>query len=215
MTGKDVVSKLRREYISPGLSEKKISKDPLDQFTKWFDESLKLKLPEPNAMAVATSTKDGKPSIRMVLLKGFDEKGFVFYTNYESRKGKEIDENPYGSILIYWTELNRQIRIEGKIEKVTQSESEEYFNIRPYKSRVGAWASHQSSVISSRSEIIKKFLYYLTKYKTKVPLPPYWGGYRLIPNEYEFWQGRENRLHDRIRYRKDKTGKWFTERLAP
>lgn len=208
------IQNLRRQYSKSTLSVSSVSKDPFKQFEKWFRDVLNSGFLEPNAMTLATASRTGKPSARVVLLKGIHDSGFVFYTNYKSKKGKDIEENPYGCLLFYWDKLERQIRIEGKIEKVSKKESEEYFITRPYKSRVGAWASKQSSVIESRSVIIKEFLKYMMKFKTHVPLPDVWGGYRLLPETFEFWQGRPNRLHDRVRYAKSKTG-WKIERLAP
>jgi pyridoxamine 5'-phosphate oxidase len=209
------ISAIRNDYKLKELDEKNVELNPFSQFKVWFDEMLNSKLKEPTAFVLATSTPDGKPSARALLLKAFNENGFIFYTNYESRKGKELEANPYASMLFYWSELERQIRIEGKIEKVSQKTSEEYFITRPYKSRLGAWASHQSSVIGGRSEIIKKFFEYLIKFHSKnIPLPPFWGGYILFPDNFEFWQGRANRLHDRIRYRKENSI-WIIERLSP
>jgi len=213
MDDKDIQN-LRRQYSKSTLSVSSVSKDPFKQFEKWFQDVLNSGFLEPNAMTLATASKTGKPSARVVLLKGIHEGGFVFYTNYKSKKGKDIEDNPYGSVLFYWDRLERQVRIEGKIEKVSQQESEEYFNTRPYKSRVGAWASKQSTVIESRSAIVREFLKYMMKFKTHVPLPDVWGGYRLIPDSFEFWQGRPNRLHDRVRFTKNKSG-WKIERLAP
>lgn len=213
MDDKDIQN-LRRQYSKSTLSVSSVSKDPFKQFEKWFQDVLNSGFLEPNAMTLATASKAGKPSARVVLLKGIHDGGFVFYTNYKSKKGKDIEDNPYGSILFYWDSLERQVRIEGKIEKVSQQESEEYFNTRPYKSRVGAWASKQSTVIESRSSIVREFLKYMMKFKTHVPLPDVWGGYRLIPDSFEFWQGRPNRLHDRVRFTKNKGG-WKIERLAP
>jgi len=210
----EAIQNIRRQYRNKVLSTGNVSPDPIKQFTKWFEEVLKCSFLEPNAMTLATSTKEGKPAARVVLLKGFNDKGFVFYTNYKSRKGKEIESNPFGCLLFYWDELSKQVRIEGKIEKVSKEESDAYFKTRPFKSRIGAWASNQSSVIESRSVIVRSFLKYLMEFGRNVPLPPTWGGYRLIPEYYEFWQGRPNRLHDRIRYTKQKTG-WKIERLAP
>ena len=213
MDDKDIQN-LRRQYSKSTLSVSSVSKDPFKQFEKWFQDVLNSGFLEPNAMTLATASKAGKPSARVVLLKGIHDGGFVFYTNYKSKKGKDIEDNPYGSILFYWDRLERQVRIEGKIEKVSQQESEEYFNTRPYKSRIGAWASKQSTVIESRSAIVREFLKYMMKFKTHVPLPDVWGGYRLIPDSFEFWQGRPNRLHDRVRFTKNKSG-WKIERLAP
>jgi pyridoxamine 5'-phosphate oxidase len=214
MADKADISKLHLQYKKKSLIETSIDKDPFRQFTKWFDQALKSDLLLPNAMALATAAKDSKPSVRMVLLKEFDEKGFVFFTNYASKKGKELESNPYASVLFYWESLERQVRIDGTVEKITKEESEDYFKTRPFKSRVGAWASKQSSVIESRSVIIKEFLKYLVKFGKNVPLPPVWGGYRLLPSSFEFWQGRPNRLHDRLQYTKTKQG-WKIERLAP
>ncbi len=205
---------LRKQYTKSSLNTRSVNPEPVVQFEKWFNEQLRSGFYEPNAMTLATASKDGKPTVRVVLLKAFDSEGFVFYTNYKSRKGKDIEQNPFGSLLFYWDKLERQVRIEGSIEKVTKAESEAYFKTRPYKSRLGAWASNQSSVISDRNEIVKEFLKYMVKFRSDVPLPPVWGGYRLIPQSYEFWQGRPNRLHDRIRYTRLKKG-WKIERLAP
>jgi len=206
---------LRQNYKFKSLGIDDVDLSPFKQFEIWFNEVLESEIPEPNAMVLATADKNCKPSARVLLLKGFDESGFVFYTNYESRKGRELSENNFASLLFFWVDLERQIRIEGTIEKVTTQESEKYFKSRPFKSRLGAWASNQSEVIPGRMTIVKKFLGYLAKFHSKdIPLPPYWGGYRLIPGSFEFWQGRENRLHDRIRYRKEKEN-WIIERLSP
>lgn len=208
------IQNLRRQYSKSTLSASAVSKDPFKQFEKWFNEVLKSGFLEPNAMTLATADKYGKPSCRIVLLKGFDDKGFTFFSNYKSKKGKEIDSNTYASLLFYWDKLERQVRIEGRAEKLTREESDKYFQTRPYKSRVGAWASKQSSVIESRTVIVKEFLRYVVKFRNHVPLPQDWGGYRIIPESFEFWQGRPNRLHDRVRYSKIKNG-WKIERLAP
>jgi len=209
------LSDLRRNYKLKSLDKKDVCLNPFEQFSKWFDEVLASNLIEPNALILATADKSAKPSVRTLLLKEFSDKGFVFYTNYESRKGKEISENNQGSILFYWPELERQVRLEGKVEIISEQNSYNYFKTRPFKSRVGAWASNQSEVIESRFIIVKKFLYYLAKFHSKeIPLPPYWGGYILIPEVFEFWQGRESRLHDRIRYR-NFNGEWIIERLSP
>lgn len=208
------LSKLRKQYSKSSLSVSSVGKDPFKQFDKWMLEMLRSGFYEPNAMTLATANKQGKPSVRVVLLKGIDNNGFLFFTNYKSKKGKEIEQNPYGSLLFYWDKLERQVRIDGKIEKVTKEESEAYFKTRPYKSRLGAWASKQSTVIESRSVIVKEFLKYMVKFRNQVPLPDYWGGYRLVPESFEFWQGRPNRLHDRISYTKLKNG-WKIERLSP
>lgn len=208
------IQNLRRQYSKSNISVSSVSKDPFRQFEKWFEEVLSSGFLEPSAMTLATASKTGKPSARVLLLKGIHDNSFVFYTNYKSKKGKDIEENPFGCLLFYWDKLERQVRIEGSIEKVTKHESEEYFNTRPYKSRVGAWASKQSTVIENRSVIVKEFLKYMLKFRTHVPLPEVWGGYRLIPHLFEFWQGRPNRLHDRVRYIRLKKG-WKIERLAP
>lgn len=212
---KKSLADLRENYKLKSLGIDDVDLNPFKQFETWFNEVLDSEIPEPNAMVLATANKDCRPSARVLLLKGFDESGFVFYTNYESRKGKELYENKFASLLFFWVELERQIRIEGTVEKVTKEESEKYFKTRPYKSRLGAWASNQSEVIPGRITIIKKFLDYLVKFHSKdIPLPSYWGGYRLTPENFEFWQGRANRLHDRIRYRKEKEN-WIIERLSP
>lgn len=208
------IQNLRRQYSKSTLTTSAVSKDPFKQFEKWFNEVLRSGFLEPNAMTLATADKAGKPSIRIVLLKGFDDKGFTFYSNYKSKKGKELETNPQASLLFYWDKLERQVRIEGKAVKVTQEESDKYFQTRPYKSRVGAWASKQSTVIESRNVIVKEFLKYMVKFRTHVPLPQDWGGYRIIPDSFEFWQGRPNRLHDRIKYTRTKST-WKIERLAP
>lgn len=214
MSDKVKLSDMRREYKKIRLSEKNINPDPLVQFKKWFEEAVEDDFKDPNSMTLATATTSGKPSARIVLLKEFDSRGFVFYTNYKSRKSQELLANPYASLLFYWDKLERQIRIDGCVEKISRKESEEYFKTRPLKARLGAWASNQSSVIKDRSVIVKAFFKYLLKFGKNVPLPPFWGGYRLIPYEFEFWQGRPNRLHDRIRYSKQKDI-WKMERLAP
>jgi pyridoxamine 5'-phosphate oxidase len=206
---------LRRNYRLKSLDVKDVNLNPFEQFSVWFEEVLSSNLIEPNALILATANKKSKPSLRALLLKEFSEKGFIFYTNYESRKGKELAENNQASVLFYWPELERQVRLEGTVEKISEKDSYNYFKKRPFKSRVGAWASNQSEVIDSRFTIIKKFIFYLIKFHSKeIPLPPYWGGYILIPDTFEFWQGRENRLHDRIRYRKINE-QWVIERLSP
>ncbi len=209
------LEELRRNYKLKSLDTKDVKLNPFEQFSEWFEEVLNSGLIEPNAMILATADKYGKPSARTLLLKGFSDKGFIFYTNYESRKGKELAENNKASILFYWPELERQVRIEGIVEKISRKESERYFKTRPFKSKVGAWASRQSEVINSRFTIIKKFLFYLAKFHSKdIPLPDFWGGYILIPDCFEFWQGRPNRLHDRVRYKLE-NGIWIIERLSP
>lgn len=210
------ISDLRKSYDTSGLRESELESDPLRQFQKWFGEAAAAQPVEPNAMTLATATKDGIPSARMVLLKGFDERGFVFFTNYESQKGRELEENPQAALVFYWPELERQARVTGQVSRVTREESEAYFQSRPVGSRLGAWASHQSQVIPNR-ELLEKRLEALTnEYQGRdIPLPPYWGGYRLAPRTIEFWQGRPNRLHDRLRYTRQGDGRWLIERLSP
>lgn len=205
---------LRKNYELDQLSESNIDRDPFVQFTNWFKIVIKKKLIEPNAMILATATKNGIPSVRTVLLKEFDNKGFKFYTNYNSRKGRELAENPFASILFLWLELERQIRIEGKVVKLTRKESLDYFNQRPIKSRYGALASNQSETISDRKILEERFMKLQKKYGDNPPMPKNWGGYRMIPNKFEFWQGRRDRLHDRICYEKTRSG-WKIYRLQP
>jgi pyridoxamine 5'-phosphate oxidase len=210
------LSDLRREYTRAGLKESDLDPNPFKQFDKWFQQALAAGLPEPNAMTLATATLDGKPSARIVLLKGFDERGFVFFTNYESRKGRELAANPQAALVCYWIELERQVRISGPVSRVSSEESETYFRSRPLGSQLGAWASQQSEVVGGR-KILEDRLEQLTQeYQTKpVPLPPNWGGYRVAPETIEFWQGRANRLHDRLRYTVQSSSQWLIERLSP
>ena len=209
------LTNIRREYKLNKLSGKNVRNNPFEQFSIWFAEVLKADLVEPNAMVLSTTDKKGKPSARIVLMKDFDENGFTFFTNYKSKKGKEISENPFAALLFFWVELERQVRIEGAITKLSKSESELYFNTRPLESKIGALASAQSKKIVSRTSLEKKYSALKLKYADgKVPMPDNWGGYKLVPNYFEFWQGRENRLHDRISYKKQK-GKWKIFRLAP
>ncbi len=207
---------LRRNYALESLSETDALPDPVAQFAAWFNEALNSQLREPNAMTLATATRDGYPSARTVLLKGFDNEGFVFYTNYESRKGAELLENPRAALLFTWLELERQVRIEGPVEKVSPDESLRYFQSRPKGSQIGAWASPQSRVIPNRELLEKNVVELLKTYAEAeaLPRPPFWGGYRVKPTRVEFWQGRESRLHDRIQYVRGEDG-WTVERLAP
>ncbi|MGA2296196.1 MAG: pyridoxamine 5'-phosphate oxidase [FCB group bacterium] len=214
MEKKEDISALRRDYNKYSFNENSAVQNPFEQFQSWFRDAIDVEMLDPNAFALSTSTKDGKPSSRMLLLKHFDEKGFVFFTNYESRKGRELLENPQASILFFWDKLERQVRIQGKVEIITQKESDDYFQTRPYTSRLGAWASRQSEPLKSRFTLIRQVAQLMVKYPLNVPLPPYWGGYRLIPAEFEFWQGRLNRLHDRIQYIKEKDY-WKLIRLYP
>lgn len=206
---------LRRDYSLAGLAEKDLAKDPFRQFDKWFQEAEAAKIHDPNAMTLATATKDGRPSTRIVLLKGVDPRGFLFFSNYTSRKGQELETNPRASLTFAWLTLERQVVVEGTVTKVSREESETYFHSRPRASQLGAWVSQQSTVIASRSVLEDGIKAIEAKYAgQEVPLPPHWGGWRLAPELVEFWQGRRSRLHDRLRYRKIKDG-WSVERLAP
>ncbi len=197
------------------LSVYNVYKNPIKQFSLWYSYVLKLDLIHPDAMTLATSNSKGKPSARIVLLKSFDEDGFIFFTNYKSRKGIELQENPFAALLFYWEKLSGQVRIEGKVKKISEKESDLYFNTRPRGSKLGTWVSAQSSVIANRGVLEKKFKELELEYKDKkIPRPDFWGGFRLIPDSYEFWLSGENRLHDRIKYTKTKTS-WKIERLAP
>ena len=210
------VANLRKDYQLQGLRETDVDISPFKQFQVWFDQALASQLPEPNAMTVATATQSGKPSARIVLLKGFDERGFVFYTNYQSHKGQELADNPQAALVFWWAELERQVRIEGRVEKVSDRESDEYFHSRPFNSRLGAWASEQSQVIESRAVLEQRAQELKTKYENQDVLrPPHWGGFRVIPTSFEFWQGRSSRLHDRLLYRLLDNGNWLIERLSP
>ena len=209
------IADIRREYARARLDEAHVGPEPMAEFHLWFTQALEAKVLEPNAMALATATRDAAPSVRVVLLKGYDERGFVFFTDYRSRKAAELAENPRASLVFHWSELERQVRITGKVERTSTEESESYFRTRPHGSRLGAWVSHQSRVILSRVELERGLREVKQRFPTDdIPLPPHWGGYRLRPEEVEFWQGRENRLHDRIRYVRDGSG-WKVERLSP
>jgi pyridoxamine 5'-phosphate oxidase len=209
------IAELRKSHADIGLDVADLDPDPLGQFARWLSDALEAGLTLPNTMTLATASADARPSARVVLLKGVDERGFVFYTNHESRKGRELAENPHAALVFYWAELERQVRVTGTVAVVARAETEAYFRTRPFGSRVGAWASHQSEIISGRAELEERMTSLMVTYSDEVvPVPPYWGGYRLVPAEVEFWQGRENRLHDRLRYRKGEAG-WEIERLAP
>jgi pyridoxamine 5'-phosphate oxidase len=207
---------LRKDYSLSGLLEKELARDPFRQFDQWFAEAQAAKLVEPNAMTLATATRDGRPSARTVLLKGVDGRGFVFYTNYEGRKGRELAENPRATLLLPWLALERQVIIEGSVAKITREESAAYFHSRPRASQLGAWVSQQSSLIPGRSTLEDAMKLLEKKHAgAEIPLPPQWGGFRLTPETVEFWQGRRSRLHDRLRYRREASGDWTVERLAP
>ncbi len=211
-----VIAHLRKEYALAGLTESDLERNPLDQFNKWFSQALEADIPEPTAMTLATSTRSGKPSARIVLLKSFGENGFVFFSNYGSRKGKELAANPYAALVFHWTGLERQVRIVGTVKKVSRKESEKYFFSRPTGSRIAAWASRQSEVIAGRTPLEESVVQIAAKFDGReIPLPPNWGGYRVAPTEIEFWQGRPSRLHDRIRYTRQKNKAWKIERLSP
>ncbi|MGN8071993.1 pyridoxamine 5'-phosphate oxidase [Mucilaginibacter sp. SG564] len=210
------IQNLRQDYTAATLSENDTKGDPINQFEQWFNEALAAKLHEPNAMTLATATTNGKPSARILLLKGFNQHGFIFYTNYLSRKGKEITKNPQGAITFFWGELERQVRIEGTIEKLSKEDSERYFHSRPKGSQIGAVASPQSQEIEGREGLEKKWSELEAEYEGKeVPKPSFWGGYILNPQLVEFWQGRSSRLHDRILYKKVDKKSWKKVRLAP
>jgi pyridoxamine 5'-phosphate oxidase len=209
------ISSIRKDYQLQSLDLTDVAKTPVLQFDKWWNEAVSSSIDEVNAMTLATVNPDGKPAARIVLLKGFDQNGFIFFTNYLSEKGKSITVHPYASLVFFWKELERQVRIEGSCIQVSESESDEYFLSRPIGSRLGAWASPQSTVISSRIVLDQNLDRVTAQYADGiVPRPNHWGGYRVIPDMVEFWQGRPSRLHDRIRYRKDES-EWLIERLAP
>lgn len=205
---------LRTEYANGALNETELEPDPLRQFELWFKQALAARVPEPNAMTLATVGADLRPSARIVLLKKFDPRGFVFFTNYTSRKGRELAQNPYASLLFHWIELGRQVRIEGMVEKTNASQSDTYFALRPFASKIGAWASPQSAVIPDRATLEASLAQFTEQFKNHAPRPPHWGGYRLHPKRIEFWQGRPSRLHDRIQYQRSEQG-WEVVRLAP
>ena len=205
---------LRKSYERAELDENGSAADPLQQFERWLAEAIDAKLPEPNAMTLATVGGDLRPSTRIVLIKGYDARGIVWYTNYNSRKGQDLAGNPYAALQFHWVELERVVRIEGRVERVSDAESDAYFASRPLDSRIGAWASPQSEVISGRDVLVKNAAVQAARHLLSPPRPPHWGGFRLMPDRWEFWQGRKSRLHDRLRYRIE-SGTWVRERLAP
>jgi len=208
------LARLRKSYERTALDESASEAHPHQQFSRWMDEALRAQLSEPNAMTVATVGADGRPSTRIVLIKGFDERGIVWYTNYDSRKGQEIAHHPWAALQFHWVELERVVRIEGAVERVSDAESDAYFASRPLDSRIGAWASPQSQVIAGRGVLVANAARYAAQFALSPPRPPHWGGYRLLPDRWEFWQGRPSRLHDRLQYRLSE-GLWHRERLAP
>ena len=208
------IADLRKSYEKAELSEDASAADPLQQFERWLNEAIHSEVPEPNAMTVATVASNMRPSTRVVLIKGYDARGIVWYTNYDSRKGQELAGNPFAALQFHWVELERVVRIEGRMEKISEADSDAYFHSRPLDSRIGAWASPQSQVIDGRTVLVTNAAKYAAKFMLNPPRPPHWGGYRLVPDEWQFWQGRKSRLHDRLRYRLSE-GDWVRERLAP
>ncbi|MCB0167694.1 MAG: pyridoxamine 5'-phosphate oxidase [Anaerolineae bacterium] len=210
------VTDLRIEYESPSLRRNNLKANPLEQFKVWLDEAIAADIIEPQAMTLSTATIDGIPSARTVLLRGFDERGFVFYTNYQSQKGRELAENPHAALTFYWSVLHRQVRIAGSVSRVSSEDSDSYFKSRPEGSKIGAWASKQSQVLRSRAELEREVKEFETEFKDKeIPRPLYWGGYRLAPDVIEFWQGQTSRLHDRFRYVRENDESWLIQRLSP
>ena len=209
------IADLRKSYERAELNEDASSAAPGQQFSKWLEEAIAAQLPEPNAMTLATVGSDLRPSTRVVLIKGLDERGIVWFTNYDSRKGRELAGNPHAALQFHWVELERVVRIEGRVEKISDEESDAYFHSRPLDSRIGAWASPQSEVISSRSVLVANAAKFGAQFLLQPPRPPHWGGYRLLADRWEFWQGRRSRLHDRLRYTQQAGGNWLRERLAP
>lgn len=209
------IADLRKSYEKAELSESASHADPLQQFDQWLNEAIQGEVPEPNAMTLATVGADLRPTTRIVLIKGYDERGIVWYTNYQSQKGRQLAGNPYAALQFHWVELERVVRIEGVVEKVSDEESDGYFHSRPLDSRIGAWASPQSEVIESRTVLVTNAAKFGAQFLLRPPRPPHWGGYRLKPDTWQFWQGRKSRLHDRLRYSLQAEGGWLRERLAP
>ncbi len=213
--GNQPISDLRKDYGRGEFDESMAAEAPLDQFRQWLDEALKANVPEPNAMTLATVGADGRPSTRVVLIKGFDSRGLVWYTNYNSRKGRELAGNPHAALQFHWVELERVVRIEGRVELSDAAEADAYYASRPLASRIGAWASEQSEVLSSRADLVKRTAEMGLRHGLNPLRPPHWGGYRLVPDYWEFWQGRRSRLHDRICYRQLQDSRWTRQRLSP
>ena len=211
---KHALATLRKSYERDELDEASCAEDPLRQFETWLEQAIKAELPEPNAMTLATVGPDGRPSTRIVLIKGVDARGLVWYTNYESRKGRELAHQPQAALQFHWVELERVVRIEGRVDKISAEESDAYYATRPLDSRIGAWASPQSQPISSRAVLLGNAAKAAARHGLNPPRPPHWGGYRLVPDRWEFWQGRRSRLHDRVRYNLE-SGRWTRQRLAP
>lgn len=210
------ISERRKDYTLLNLREDEVDPNAIRQFERWFDEAMKAGVSEPDAMTLATATPDGRPSARVVLLRGVDDRGFVFFTNYDSRKGRELAANPWAALVLFWHELERQVRVEGQVRRVSVQESDHYFQSRPAGSRIGAWASPQSEVIKSRESLEIRCQELEKSFEDgTIPRPPNWGGFRLVPETIEFWQGRPSRLHDRLRYTRREQSKWLVERLAP
>jgi pyridoxamine 5'-phosphate oxidase len=209
------ISNLRKSYERAELDESASAASPMQQFDQWLKEAIASEVPEPNAMTLATVGSDLRPSTRVVLIKNYDARGIVWFTNYNSRKGQQLAGNPFAALQFHWVELERVVRIEGCVEKISDADSDAYFNSRPLDSRIGAWASPQSQVIEGRGTLIANAAKYGAQFLLQPPRPPHWGGYRLVPEQWEFWQGRKSRLHDRLRYRQDSHGAWVRERLAP
>jgi pyridoxamine 5'-phosphate oxidase len=210
------ISERRKDYTLLNLREDEVDPNAIRQFERWFDEAMKAGVAEPDAMTLATATPDGRPSARVVLLRGVDDRGFVFFTNYDSRKGRELAANPWAALVLFWHELERQVRVEGQVRRVSVQESDHYFQSRPAGSRIGAWASPQSEVIKSRESLEIRCQELEKSFEDgTIPRPPNWGGFRLVPETIEFWQGRPSRLHDRLRYTRHEQSKWLVERLAP
>ena len=209
------IADLRKSYERAELNEDASQANPMQQFDQWLQEAIAADVPEPNAMTLATVAGNLRPSTRVVLVKGYDERGIVWYTNYDSRKGQELAVNPYAALQFHWVELERTVRIEGLVEKVSDEESDAYFFSRPLDSRIGAWASPQSEVISGRAVLVANAAKFGAKFLLQPPRPPHWGGYRLKPDNWQFWQGRKSRLHDRLRYTLQPDASWLRERLAP